>query len=315
MNKKIIDDLNILAKYYKKTGDKFRNLAYQKAATAIKGYDREITDISQVKGIKGVGPRIRDKVKEFLDTGHINKADEAREELFETGEQNERDRVFTLFNNIWGVGPAKAQQLWDAGFRSLEQLRKDKRLLTTNQCIGLNYYDHLLLPLEREYIDTINIVVRYFLTIAYGRKSFRMEVAGSYRRGQPKSGDVDILLTSTVFGLKDAVRTLQEAGVVTDVLSMRDTKFMGIATCPGDRSKYFRMDIEFLPEDEWGSGILYFTGSRAFNISMREKAKKLGYKLNESGLYRLRDGQRVPAYSEQDIFDVLKMPYVPPNRR
>ena len=142
-----------------------------------------------------------------------------------------------------------------------------------------------------------------------------MEIAGSYRRGAKESGDIDCLISSNVFELKDVVDLLKRKKIITDVLSMRKEKFMGIVHCPGG-GLYMRLDIEFVPEDEWGTALLYFTGSKGFNVHMRAEAKRKGLLLNEHGLYNMRSGQKIIDYpSEEEVFEKLKMKYVRPEMR
>ena len=73
------------------------------------------------------------------------------------------------------------------------------------------------------------------------------------------------------------------------------------------------MDIEFLPEHEFQAGLLYFTGSKDFNISMRSRAKSLGYVLNQHGLFK--GNERVHVYTEKDIMNQLNMEFVSPLHR
>lgn len=81
MNESIIENLGILVRYYKNNGDFWRERSYRNAIVSIKNLDFSITDINQVKGIKGVGKTIRDKIKEYLDTGQIMKVEEIKKEI------------------------------------------------------------------------------------------------------------------------------------------------------------------------------------------------------------------------------------------
>ena len=317
MNSDLVENLTVLAQYYKKTGDNWRNKAYQKAVYAIRALNYKITSVRQVQNIYGIGKSIQTKIKEYLDTGRITKVEEIKHEMqkhAKSTSQTDEEAVLRTFKNIWGVGPVKARQLYDAGFRTLKQLRKNPHLLTSNQKIGLKYYHDLLKPIPRQYIDVFKEAIRAVLGSAFGRGSFRMEIAGSYRRGNKQSGDVDCLLTSKMFTLQQAVAVLKRWKLVSDILSVRDEKFMGIATCPGGDGFHFRLDIEFLPEEQWGSGLLYFTGSKGFNVAMRGNAKQQGYILNQHGLF-YTNGDRVPVFTEKEIMAELGMDYVEPTLR
>jgi DNA polymerase/3'-5' exonuclease PolX len=314
MNHNIIENLGILTRYYKKVGDQWRQQAYQRAIISIKGLNFEITSIKQVKGVEGIGKSIRDKIKEYLDTGQIRKVEEVKVQLKQKVHKDKKETVLELFQGIWGVGPAKARELYTLGMRNLDDIRANQDLLNTNQRIGLKYYQDLLKPIPREYIDVFQMAVRSVLTKEFGMNSYRMQVAGSYRRGAKTSGDIDVLITSKKFNLEQMVMALTKWDVITDTMSMRSEKFMGIAHYPNGQRYHFRMDIEFLPEDEYYMGLLYFTGSKGFNVAMRAYAKRLGCTLNQHGLFDQK-GNRIPVYTEAEVFDALNMKYIPPNER
>jgi len=315
MNRGILQELGILAKYYKNTGDAWRTQAYQKAIISIRNMDQEITDISQVKGVKGIGKGTLNKIQEYLDTGEIEKVEEVKGKLKELTKKSEKEQVLELFQEVWGIGPAKAKDLYNLGMRSLADLRKNKDLLTKNQRTGLKYYKDLLQKIPRDYIDIFQLAMHTVIAYEFGLDSFRMEIAGSYRRGDAQSRDIDCLITSKKFDLKKLVDVLCRWGMVTDILSMRGEKFMGIAQCPDGKWYHFRLDIEFIPEDEYGSTLLYFTGSKGFNVAMRADAKRQGYTLNQHGLFDIKKGNRIPVFTEREIMEFLGMRYVPPERR
>lgn len=314
MNHDIIKNLSILSQYYEKTGDSWRSRAYQRAIFSIRNLDFEINNINQIKSVKGIGKSIKEKIDEYLNTGRILKADEVALQLQEKTYLNSKEKILEKFQNVWGIGPAKANELYKIGMRSLDDLHNNLHLLTDNQKIGLKHYNDLLKSIPRKYIDIFQIAMRVVMILEFGYDSFRMQVAGSYRRGEKESGDIDCLITSKVFNLEELINVLIKWDIVTDVLSMRQEKFMGIVHCPSGQWYHFRMDIEFLPEDEFYSGLLYFTGSKNFNVSMRMDAKKQGYILNQHGLFDQK-GNRIPAFTEEEIMAELGMQYIEPNKR
>jgi DNA polymerase (family 10) len=99
-------------------------------------------------------------------------------------------------------------------------------------------------------------------------------------------------------------------------LSQKGSKFEGIAHSPSSgEGRHFRLDIEFVQnEDEWGSELLYFTGNKGLNIMLRGYAKKRGLILNQHGLFQ-SNGRRIPVYTEKEIFEILGVDYIPPERR
>jgi len=127
-------------------------------------------------------------------------------------------------------------------------------------------------------------------------------------------GDVDILISGGGLDLDEIVGVLKNKKIITDTISMKKEKFMGIARCPQGNYQVVHLDLIFLPPREWGSGLLYFTGSKNFNIMMRGRAKKMGLVLNQHGLFE-KNGNRVPVYSEREIMSKLDLPWFSPRKR
>jgi len=318
MNKNIIENLCILQDYYTKmwyknklSKDNFRRLAYSKAIRELNKIDFVIKNIKDVKNIKGVGRSILEKIEEYLNTGKINKVEEIKTQF-----ENSKDIVIKKFLDIWGVGDVKANSLYIMGYRNIEQIRDNaEKILNRQQIIGLKYYEDLKKKIPRINITVIQTIIRYILNKKFGKDKYVMNVAGSYRRGKEYSGDIDILISSTYFDLKDIVKILSENGIISDILSMQKEKFMGIGKCPRKNEEYFRIDIEFLPKEEYGFGLLYFTGSGDFNKEMRYYAKKLGYTLNQHGLKNNKTGIIFKSENEEDIFEKLNLEFIKPNER
>lgn len=306
MNNELIENFNILQKYYKKEGDTFRTRAYSNAVSALKKIESEITDIKQLKNVRNIGKSSRDKIKEYLTTGKIEKVEEIKQS------RTEKEKTLELFEGIYDVGEKTALKLWEKGYRKIENIPLSS--LTKNQIIGVKYYEDLRKRIQREYITIFQIMVRVILNLEFGVGTYKMDVAGSYRRKKKTSGDIDILLSSETFILKEAIDVLNKWNVVTDILSMKSEKFMGVCHCPSGNYHNIRVDIVFLPEEQYGAGLLYFTGSKEFNVDMRFNAKKQGLRLNQHGLFD-EDGELIPTYTERDIFDVLDMKYVEPEYR
>jgi DNA polymerase/3'-5' exonuclease PolX len=315
MNQGLIDNLNELAKYYSQTGDKWRDQAYQKAIFAIKTFPTKITKISQVKNLPGIGAKIQEKINQYLTTGDIRQVGEvkAKKEAMKTADT--KSSALHKLEGVWGVGPVKANELYDAGIRHVDELHKRPDLLNRQQSIGLKHYVDLGRRIARADILIFNVILVYTLNKAFGPDTFQLELAGSYRRGEVDSGDIDCLIHSTVFDLAEVVRVLADAHIITDILALKDSKFEGIARYESSGDRYFRLDIEFVHRvDEWGAELLYFTGNKGINIMLRGEAKKRGWILNQHGLFK-KDGTRLPVYTEKEFFSVLGVKYIHPSFR
>jgi DNA polymerase/3'-5' exonuclease PolX len=171
-------------------------------------------------------------------------------------------------------------------------------------------------------------------------------ICGSYRRELPTSSDIDILLThmdlitnediiqyNSRFNLKSNntktnnpnanllstyVDYLHKQNILIDDITDKNikTKYMGFGIFNSlNLNKIRRIDIRLIPMVSYWPALLYFTGSYDLNQTMRLKAKKLGYKLNEYGLYDLRTEEMIVVTSEQEIFEKLEINYIQPNQR
>lgn len=157
-------------------------------------------------------------------------------------------------------------------------------------------------------IDSIRAVAKYDGTVS---------VAGSIRRERPIIHDIDILISPPSDSVRTFIRTLGEVLAdgphkITVLIPTED--FCDIGTIPRGVS-YIQFDFRFIPKESWGPALQYFTGSREHNISMRRKAKQLGLRLNENGLFTLSDGERIDNGNEGDIYERLGLRWLPPRYR
>ena len=317
MNKDLIDQFVLLQTYYRRERDVGRISAYGKAISALRTIDRQITNVSQIKGMRGIGPGVLSKTREYLDTGKIEAVEKVKKELQKEKQLSIKDTTLRTFQTVFGVGKVQAGKLYDQGMRSLEDLMQNTHLLNKSSRIALKYHDDLQKRVQRTTITSIYVIIMYWLNKIYGKESYKMTIAGSYRRGANDSGDIDCLISSDVFKLEDVIDLLRKKKIIVDTLGMKKEKFLGIGRCPGSKNgPFFRLDIEFVSESEYGSAQLYFTGSQSFNIYMRVEAKRRGLLLNEHGLFDVKTGKKVlDSPTEEEIFERLRIPYTPPERR
>ncbi|NXQ94421.1 DPOLL polymerase, partial [Sagittarius serpentarius] len=181
-NRCITEKLEVLAKAYSVQGDKWRALGYSKAINALKSYHKPVTSYQEACKIPGIGKRMAEKILEILESGHLRKLDHISESV----------PVLELFSNIWGAGVKTAQMWYQQGFRTLDDIRT-KATLTSQQAVGLKHYTDFLERMPRAEAAEIEQTVRQ---AALALKPGLVCVAcGSYRRGKPTCGDVDVLVT------------------------------------------------------------------------------------------------------------------------
>ena len=307
MNSQIVEALEILLNEAKRgtaSSDPFRVKAYAKAITVVKSAPHEITSGEQAVAL-GVGKKIAEKIDEIVATGslrQIRNVDLSKAE------------VTTEFGKIWGVGPVKARALYDAGARTITDVRERfSQLLNDKQRIGLRYFEDLQKRASRSLVDGVVQKIRAELAKNPGWRNLQFEVCGSYRRLSESCGDMDILLCGEGI-LEPLVEQLQKRGILAETLAIGPTKYMGI-TKLADGSA-FRIDMEVISREKWPYALLYFTGSGAINERQRYQAKKQGYSLSEHGLKIVKTGQYVPGLAtEKAIFEFLGMEYLTPENR
>ena len=310
-NEEFIDILDKLSNIMLKQGEVFRARAYQKAQETIMAYPDDITSPAQLKGLPGIGDTIMDKLNEYVQTGTLRIL------------EREKVNPVNIFADVYGIGPKKAKELVDKGITTIDQLRANQNeLLNDIQKIGLKYYEQLLERIPRSEIQMYEqIFTSIFSNIASkSDPNAKFEIVGSYRRGAQNSGDIDVIITgNSGVVYKNFIDELIKQGIITHVLSRGLSKTLVIAKLPGNHVAR-RVDFLYSPPEEFAFAILYFTGSKAFNTVMRQKALEQGYTLNEHGLSIIENkvkGQKVDQLfkDEKDIFDFLKLAYKTPIER
>ena len=304
-NKQFIDLLGQLESYMNKKGEGFRARAYQKAQESIMIYPEDITKVSQIAKLKGIGKTITSKLDEYLETGKINAI------------EKEKVNPLHIFTDIYGIGPKKAKELIALDITTIPQLKEKENLLNRVQKIGLEYYDDIVKRIPRSEIDTYqNVFQQVFNTLGY--KDASMDIVGSYRRGLTTSGDIDVIITDKENKsqiLHDFIDKLIEKKIILHKLTDGKTKILVIAQLPGKPAR--RVDFLYSSPVEYPFAVLYFTGSKIFNTVMRQKALDLDYTLNEHGIYHMVSGKKgkkidLKFNDEKDIFDFLNLQYKKP---
>jgi DNA polymerase beta len=296
-----------------KQGNVFKARAYARVISAVKDFPRPIKTMDDVDQIEGVGEGIRKKIQEVLETGHLEAADKI----------NENGDIATTHDilQIYGVGPAKAKAIVEAGIRSIAALRKavanGEVTLNEKQKIGLKHYDDVNKRIPRDEVQLHDRIISHAFHAV--DPSFECQVVGSFRRGAADSGDVDVLVRGGTHELAAAIEKMRKEGYMIETLADGPKKFMGIARCTATAAAR-RIDLLLTPDNEFAFALLYFTGSDKFNVAMRKHALTKGWSLNEHGLTRtgkVREEEvTLPDFkTEEDIFTFLGVPWVPPTER
>ena len=292
--------------------DRFRSRAYLLAAQRITSLTEDIRKVKErgeLDEIPGVGRSIAYTITEVLDTGESKVLEELRESLPPGVRQ---------LMELEGVGPKNAMRLVEElKLSSIDDLEKAAREGMIREIKGFGEKKEL--NILQSISDYRNRQTRFLLgailpvvddMLAWMRESpavLKAEVAGSYRRRRETIGDLDLLIASNE---PDAAsKRFVEMPPVERVVSHGSTKstilLMG----------HLQVDCRVVPPEAYGAALQYFTGSKDHNIKLRTIGVKLGYKLNEYGLFSRDDGKLVASETEEEIYRVLGMDYVQPELR
>ena len=296
----------------KKPGASFaaRNYKLALEKLALVESIRSAEDLKTLRGKSKDGGSIYQRAVQILETGTCDVLEEARAD-------KEIWAAYDVFLEIHGIGPAYAYDLAVDGYRTIEDLKKavadGKLTLNKTQTIGLTYHDNIIARIPRLEMVEHEKVLKEVATKAGCPLT---DIVGSYRRGRPDSGDIDMLLCSTDAKMLDAmVKTLTDGHYIREKLALGAHKFMGI--CRLGKLPFRRLDILLTPPEEYGYALLYFTGSQRFNILVRQHALTLGYTLNEHRLAPVNERAKpVPILrTEAEILAFLGIKYVDPRDR
>lgn len=300
-NKELADTLAMIANYYVMSQDVQRARTYRNASTAIANYPDIITSGAQAQTIRGIGNSVGTDIDQWLRTGTINRLSDLEQRFAD------RKVIIDSFRRIYGIGPVAATKFYTRGFRSLADLW-NSGLLNEKQRLGVMWRQHIDLRIPRAEMNAIRDTIGQLVD----RYGIKWEIAGSYRREEPESGDIDMLVQARPDLNMNGLLSLL-APILPVTLASGPTKFMGMVRL-SDQTNAHRIDIRLVEPPHWPFALMYFTGSQKFNILMRNVAIQAGRRLNE---YALLDQEErpFPAATEADIFRLLHVQYLPPVAR
>jgi DNA polymerase/3'-5' exonuclease PolX len=298
---------------YKK--DTWKAKAYNDALQLIKSVQTPIKSPKDIESLN-LGKKIKEKVL------YIIQNKENIPQL--TDESDETLKIIHAMNelaNIHNIGVVKAKELVEEhGILTFDELLKNEHLLNSKQKQGIKYHFDIQQKIPRSEMIQHDQMIKTIMNKAFPDiKEFSL--VGSYRRNKEESGDIDLIVkTKASFDMNDLVQVMIQEGYIQEdgIFALGKKKFMGMAKLPssvveGTISR--RLDILFCPASEYAFALLYFTGSKEFNVKMRERAKQLGYRLNEKGLMDENSEKIKNLKSEKDIFKFLEINYVEPDQR
>jgi DNA polymerase (family 10) len=293
------------------SGDPFKPRAYEKAARSVGGHHADLADLDEqgILAIPNVGRSIADKIVEFMKSGTFPELEELRAKI---------PAGVREMTAIPGFGPKKAMQVYqELGIDNVEDLVAAAQAGSLKELKGFSKKteENILAGVRRVQESGGRVLVSVALELAdlllerLGSIDSvrRSAYAGSLRRMRETIGDVDLLLASDDPG--PIMEAFTGYGVVDRVIARGDTK-SSVLTRTG-----LQVDLRVIPLEAWGAAMIYFTGSKAHNIRIREMAVRQGLKLNEYGLYEAKSGDLIVAETEEVVYERLGLPWIPPTLR
>jgi DNA polymerase (family 10) len=299
--------------------DSFRVRSYRNAAEAIEALPQQVADLIQepkkLLAIQGIGKGMLANLQMLFKDGHV----EVHAELL----KKYRPSMLELLK-IQGLGPKTIALIWSAhqvsDLEGVEKLAREGKIRELPR-MGEKQEQKLLKAIEdyrriagRFLLDTAEQLSEKLVEYLLAAKGVeKVTPAGSLRRGRETVGDLDILVTGPVCIDATARQSLIEYLI----------RFPGLmdVIAKGENKVSFRhrngmqVDVRLLPPESFGAAMQYFTGSKAHNVTLRQRALKMGFTLNEYSLAELEGGKPVAGRTEEEIYSKLNLDFIPPELR
>ncbi len=317
-NSDVVDFFNQVADLLEIEGaNQYRVRAYRDAARTISTMSRNVAEMVEegedLTELSGIGEDLAGKIKEIVRTGDL--------EQLEKIEQRTPPQLATLLD-VAGLGPKRVQTIHqELGIASVEELREaaEEGRIRDLHGLGPKTEQKVLEDLERwsveeertrrdaaeERVEPLLDFLRTLETVG------RVEAAGSYRRKKETVGDLDILVISEAG--EDVISRFVDYEDVEEVVSQGETRSTVVF-----RSG-LHVDLRVVEARSYGAALLYFTGSKQHNITLRNMALEQELKINEYGVWDMAaesgEEEQVAGETEEAIYGLFDLAWIPPELR
>lgn len=289
----------------------FRIRAYRNAARTISSTSESLSDLVATKQdltlFAGIGKDLAKQIEEITTKGQHSALEELRKQI--------PGGVLDMLR-IPGVGPKKVSVFFnELGLKSLEDLKAacEAGRLSKLKGFGKKTEESILANIatatkhsQRASISDARAAAEAIVEDLQKLKEVgQVAVAGSCRRRKETCGDLDVLATCSDSG--PPMNCLAAHPLVESVLQRGETK-QRVRLKTG-----MELDLRVVPEESFGAAMQYFTGSKEHNVVVRQRAKDLGLKLNEYGVFR--DDVQVAGRTEEEVYAAVGLPWFPPELR
>ncbi len=313
-NSEVADRFRMMADLLSiKGANEFRIRAYRNAAQTVSNLSDNLVDMVNnnvdLTKLDGIGKDLAGKIEEMVKDGKISELEDLKKEI--------SPEVAEMLN-ITGLGPERVKTIYnELHVKKITELKKAAEEKKISQLSGLgdktentiledikkreekgeqerflfSRAEEIVKPLE-EYLKALEDIDR-------------IAIAGSYRRRKATVGDLDILVCGN--NSKKIMKYFNDYEDVSKVLSSGETKSTVIL------NDGIQVDIRLVKEENYGSALQYFTGSKEHSVKLRKIGQEQGLKVNEYGVY---DGdEQIGGKEEKDMYEILGLPYIEPELR
>ena len=313
-NREVAGTLRALADMMELLGeDRYRVANYRDAATRVEHHHEAIevmADEQRVEDIHGVGKSIGAKIVEYLQTGTLAALEERRPRV---------PQAALRLMQIPGIGPKRAMQFaQELNVQTIADLQAalDSGQIASLPRLGEKAANALRQELQRLDSRSQRLPLAIALPAAeeVTRQLRRLKSvpeiapAGSIRRWNETTGDIDILVAST--DPQMVMQAFTSLPLVKRVLGSGDTRSSIVTVAD------VQIDLRVVPPESWGAALQYFTGSKEHNVKLRAMAIRKGLKLNEYGVFPIDDESRnLASRTEEEVYAAVGLPWIPPELR
>jgi DNA polymerase (family 10) len=290
----------------------FRVRAYRRAAQNLESFAGDLEALaagSRLAEIPGVGKDLAAKIEEYLATGRIQAVDKLKTQI---------PRGVLELIQVPGLGPKTAKRLTEqlkvdtlAGLEAAIRSGKLKTVPGFQEKKAQNLLKGIQLVRqgrERMPLGTALMLAKELVALLERVPGVsRVSTAGSLRRMRETIGDLDLLAASR--NPSKVIDVFRRSATAARVLAAGPTK-ASILTKDG-----LQVDLRVVKPESFGAALQYFTGSKEHNVRLRDLAVRQGLKVNEYGVFRLKDNRRLAGREEEDVYKALGLPWMPPEIR
>lgn len=316
INKEFQEILDTFANLHELLGgpnERFRIRAYRQAALTTQNLSKDLTEFYDkqkkefIEEIPGYGDAIKQKAIELIETGKVESLEKLKKEV-------PGDLLKML--DIKNVGPKKVKKFWkELNITTIPQLEKAIKdgKIENLEGLGKKSAEKILEGIEnfekyskRTPLGLIYTDLKDIKQYMKDKKEVKdAEIAGSARRMKETIGDIDLLVSGSKKDHPKIMEHFKKNKSINKIEAEGETKITAFL------KSGTQIDLRVVKPDEFGAALQYFSGNLAHNVKLRTLSKKLGYKINEYGIYETKTNKKVGGEKEEDIYKTLKLAYIP----